>query len=139
MRSSANIVGSFLLILAVGTAGAGEGEGDVIRLGPARAREGPERSGPTGETAVRRGFDYAAFEARLESLWFQRKTLLASGRVEDSRAQLEQIRAFCAEEGIRRIEDLAGALESSVATIRRDLAALRAEGRTATTRGWRGG
>ena len=57
-----------------------------------------------------RGFDYEAFDARLESLWFQRKTLLASGRTEDARRQGELLLAFAREEGITRLERVAGAL-----------------------------
>jgi tetratricopeptide (TPR) repeat protein len=58
----------------------------------------------------RKGFDYASFEARLQSLWFQRKTFLANGRNDDATQQLEQIRSFCAEEGVGRLDELAGAL-----------------------------
>ncbi len=59
---------------------------------------------------TRRGFDYDSFEARLESLWFQRKTLLADGRHSDAAEQSRLIHAFCAEEGVRRLENLSGAL-----------------------------
>jgi tetratricopeptide (TPR) repeat protein len=99
-----------LTILASAAAGAAEGEDDVIRLAPRDEPVGGESSEQVEMTAPRRGFDSASFEARVESLWFQRKTLLASGRDQDSRAQLEQIRAFCEEEGIRRLEHLGGAL-----------------------------
>jgi tetratricopeptide (TPR) repeat protein len=85
----------------------------VIRLragsGPAPGEPQPSAALP-GEITARRGFDYDAFEGRLESLWFQRKALLADGRDADALRQAEQIRDFCAEEGIRRLEPLAGAL-----------------------------
>ena len=110
MRSPAKIAGALLLILAAGLAGAGEGDEDVIRLAPRAGQSGDGTAAHAEEAESRRGFDYAAFEARLESLWFQRKTLLANGRDADSREQLEQIRAFCAEEGIKRLDHLAGAL-----------------------------
>ncbi|HXV77508.1 MAG TPA: tetratricopeptide repeat protein [Candidatus Polarisedimenticolaceae bacterium] len=61
-------------------------------------------------TGPRRGFDYHAFETRLESLWFQRKTLVADGRVDDASEQSELIKAFCIEEGVHHLDDLAGAL-----------------------------
>jgi len=89
---------------------AAEGEDEIIRLAP-REGSGPSSGAARADaTGPRRGFDYSSFEARLESVWFQRKTLLANGRDEDSRAQLERIRAFCEEEGIKRLEHLAGAL-----------------------------
>jgi len=61
-----------------------------------------------GET--RRGFDHEAFEAQLEALWFQRKAYMADGREADAVEQSQAIRAFCTEEGVRRLENLAGAL-----------------------------
>jgi tetratricopeptide (TPR) repeat protein len=109
-----------LLLLATVLAAAGEGEGDVIRLTPSDETAASESANPIGMTESRRGFDYASFQARLESLWFQRKTLLANGRDADSRAQLEEIRAFCAEEGITRIEDLAGALIAEAHRFRKE-------------------
>ena len=56
--------------------------------------------------------DHQAFESRLEALWFQRKTLLADGRDADAEQQSELIQDFCGEEGIRRLENVAGALIS---------------------------
>lgn len=58
----------------------------------------------------RRGFDYEAFESRLQSHWFQRKAFLAEGRENDALRQSERIRAFCTEEGIGRLRGLADAL-----------------------------
>lgn len=120
MRVPARIVGTMLLILATAATLAGEGEGDVIRLVPSDPPPASERVDPMGMAESRRGFDYASFQARLESLWFQRKTLLANGRDADSRAQLEEIRAFCTEEGITRIEDLAGALIAEAHRFRKE-------------------
>jgi len=99
-------VGAWLLLAAGGFSPPLLGQ-DVIRL-TVPEREVASRGAQPREP--RRGFDYSTFEARLESLWFQRKTLLGNGREEDSRAQLEQLRLFCAEEGVRRLEHLAGAL-----------------------------
>lgn len=97
----------------------------VIRLGGTdggEARgEAPEQAASAAEVhigAARQGFDYSAFQARVESLWFERKTLLARGRDEDAQEQLERIRASCAEEGVRRLDHVAGAL---VAEARRDV------------------
>jgi tetratricopeptide (TPR) repeat protein len=118
LRASATILGSLLLVLSAAPV-AGGGDDDVIRLGPARGNPETAQS-PREETSARRAFDYAAFQARLESLWFQRKTLLASGRTEDSREQLEQIRAFCTEEGVKRIENLAGALVAEAYRFQRE-------------------
>lgn len=125
MRKLAHVVCWSLLLALVGSAQAvraEEPESGVIRLRPAAQDEdSPELGGEPAEEAfggVRRGFDYETFEARLESLWFQRKALLADGRDEDAAAQSELIRAFCAEEGIRRLDHLAGAL---VAEARRHL------------------
>lgn len=85
----------------------------VIRLRPSsptgdNSGEAPDSGETTAE--ARRGFDYEAFEARLESLWFQRKTLLTDGRYTDAAEQSELIRDFCAEEGVHRLENMAGAL-----------------------------
>jgi tetratricopeptide (TPR) repeat protein len=96
---------------------AAPGDG-VIRL---RAPAASPEPAPISETAPaaaplvdvsgpRRGFDYHAFEARLESLWFQRKTLLADGRRQDAVQQSQLMRAFCAEESVRRVEGLASTL-----------------------------
>ncbi len=87
----------------------------VIRLGP-RTTEQPATEPITGEESVvadgdnRRGFNYERFETRLESLWFQRKAFLADGADDNAAEQSELIQAFCREEGIRRLETVAGAL-----------------------------
>jgi len=87
------------------------GEADVIRLAPQPSKKSPGPSAARVEIGVPRGgFSYAAFQARVESLWFQRKTLMASGRDEDGTRKLEEIRSFCTEEGIKRLEHLSGAL-----------------------------
>ena len=86
-------------------------DGEVIRL-----RADPPSSAPSVEPeqvkveAPRRGFDYDAFETRLQSLWFQRKTFLADKRLEDAAEQLDKIRTFSNEEGVKRLEHMAGAL-----------------------------
>ncbi len=86
-------------------------DSDVIRLAPREsAATSREASGAEDAGPARRGFDYESFEARLDSLWFQRKALLADGREADAAEQSELIRAFCREEGVRRVEDMAGAL-----------------------------
>lgn len=84
----------------------------VIRLGGADRGEPVETASPqTGPGwGGRRGFDYDSFEFRFESSWFLRKALLADGRLDDAHRQSELIRSFCAEEGIRRLENPAGAL-----------------------------
>ena len=96
---------------------------EVIRLrAPAASPEpapAPQAAPPTTPlvdvAGPRRGFDYNAFEARLESLWFQRKTLLADGRHQDAAEQSQLMRAFCAEESVRRVEGLASALLAEAA------------------------
>ena len=84
----------------------------VIRLGSAERDARPESATPRTESGWggRRGFDYDSFEFRFESSWFLRKALLAEGRLDDAHRQSELIRSFCAEEGIRRLENPAGAL-----------------------------
>jgi tetratricopeptide (TPR) repeat protein len=91
----------------------------VIRLRPSQSSTAPDIPANTPEadpdpnedvTGPRRGFDYNAFEARLESLWFQRKTLLADGRHTDAVEQSRLIRSFCLEEGVGRVDNLAAAL-----------------------------
>jgi len=88
-------------------------ESGVIRLTPrgAGAAPTPQRESASGEFGqTRRGFDYAGFESRLESLWLQRKTLLGDGRQSDAENQDQLIRSFCVEEGVGRLENLASAL-----------------------------
>ena len=58
----------------------------------------------------RRGFDYEAFDARLETLWFARKAHLAAGRDEEVKRQSDLLLAFAREEGVKRLESVAGAL-----------------------------
>jgi tetratricopeptide (TPR) repeat protein len=92
-----------------------DSDSGVIRLRPTgeSTEESPEISGQKEEDVLaepRRGFNYESFVARLESLWFQRKTLLADGRDGDAAQQSQLIRAFCAEEGVRRLDHLSGAL-----------------------------
>ena len=106
------VCGMLAVAIAAGGVVCAQVDDETIRLG--------QRGGETGETdpttadveivEPKTGFDYAAFEARLESLWFQRKTLLGKGRHEDATEQLEKIRAFCAHEGVKRLEHFSGAL-----------------------------
>jgi tetratricopeptide (TPR) repeat protein len=101
---------ALLALLSPGGPAAASAEEGVIRLAPERPTAGDDDEATNGLGPSRQGFDYDAFVSRLESLWFQRKTMLASGREEDARAQLDQIRAFCAAEGVKRLEHFAGAL-----------------------------
>jgi tetratricopeptide (TPR) repeat protein len=84
----------------------------VIRLGGSDRGEREEAAPPMTDAGWggRRGFDYDSFEFRLESSWFLRKALLDDGRLDDAHRQSELIRSFCAEEGVRRLENPAGAL-----------------------------
>ena len=98
-------------LVAVPTDAPAQVDNGVIRL--AAPSEPVEDALPEEEVEItepREGFDYGSFESRLESLWFQRKTFLADGRVEDANLQLERIRSFTGEEGVHRLEHLAGAL-----------------------------
>jgi len=110
------LVGALHLPIRAGT------DEEIIRLRPPATQSAPDpaleppvSSAPLVDVAgPRRGFDYHAFEARLESLWFQRKTLLADGRRQDAAEQSQLMRSFCAEEGVRRVEGLASALLSEI-------------------------
>lgn len=83
----------------------------VIRLGASKGEEQtPDSAGAAGLEGMRRGFDYQAFTARLEALWFQRKSFLADRRRDDAARQGQLIRAYCEEEGVKRLKPLAGAL-----------------------------
>jgi len=82
----------------------------VIRLGAPSPSEAGVEEGAPATAEGRRGFDYEAFDARLEGLWFQRKALVSEGRDEDAERQSQLIRSFCSEEGVRRLEGPAGAL-----------------------------
>ncbi|ANM28842.1 hypothetical protein ABI59_03310 [Acidobacteria bacterium Mor1] len=94
-----------------------EADSGVIRLGGKRTAdpEPVEQQSSDSEQhfgGARRGFDYDAFRARLETYWFQRKAFLAHGRDGDADRQAELIRAFCLEEGVSRLEGLSSALIS---------------------------
>jgi len=89
----------------------------VAEQGKIRLRQAPKATQAEVETvpeapaeSSRRGFDYEAFESRLQSHWFQRKAFLAEGRENDALRQSERISAFCTEEGIGRLRGLADAL-----------------------------
>jgi Tfp pilus assembly protein PilF len=119
MRSLAlSCLALVLLLGAAGPAPRAQVDSDVIRLGgsappPAETPE-PEipaaADPPPFDGAARRGFDYQAFESRLETLWFQRKAFLADGRINDARRQSDLLRSFTVEEGVHRLESMAGAL-----------------------------
>ncbi len=121
MRRTITILGILGVALVAGSSPATI-DREVIRLRPAGVAA-QEQPAPSAQETVRigaprRGFDYAAFQTQLESEWFQRKALLASGRAGDALEQLERIRSSCAEEGIGRLEHVAGALVSEA---RRDM------------------
>ena len=104
--------------LAASSAHPQEVDNGVIRLAPPQPPEQQQQpetpvATDTAEFSLgeaRRGFDYEAFQARLEALWFQRKAFLAAGREDDAARQTGLIRSFCAQEGVRRLDGLAGAL-----------------------------
>ena len=81
----------------------------VIRLGGESSQAGSDPTVVPGLEG-RRGFDYNSFEQRLESLWFQRKAFLAAGRERDAAKQSRQLEAFCAEEDVSGLSNLASAL-----------------------------
>jgi tetratricopeptide (TPR) repeat protein len=85
-------------------------QSEPIRLNVPDPVESTEETGPVFGEDGRRGFDYEAFDARLESLWFARKAHLAAGRDEEARRQGDLLLAFAREEGVRRLENVAGAL-----------------------------
>jgi len=124
LRAASIIAGILLVAFGAGVSPATIDTG-VIRLPskppPSENPTQPADAAGSQEVRIgepRSGFDYGAFQARLESLWFQRKTLLSSGRSDDAREQLERIRSSCAEEGIKRLDHVAGALVSEA---RRDV------------------
>jgi hypothetical protein len=122
LRIHGPIVPALVLCAGIGALAAGSplaASDDVIRLRPG-SRSGAAGAGAAEAEPVRRGFDYEAFEARLESLWFQRKAFLADGRVEDAAQQAERIRTFCQEEGVGRLGFLAGALVAEAARYRKE-------------------
>ena len=92
----------------------------MIRLGgaatePEETPEVVEHDNPGLEGEARRGFDYERFQTRLESQWFQRKAFLADGADEKAAEQAQLIQDFCREEGVRRLEPMAGALLAETA------------------------
>ncbi len=114
------VITTIVLLAATAAMVPGLRADEVIRLAPRQSR--PESAKPVERVEIgepRRGFDYEVFESHLESLWFQRKTFLANRRLDDANRQLERIRTFCAEEGIRGLTVLSGAL---IAESKRSLA-----------------
>ncbi len=111
-------LGVAILVAVAGVPALAQIDSGVIRLAPRGSAAEPEPEQPTGAQSLdgpRRGCDYRAFEARLETLWFQRKAYLADGRDADAQRQSELIRSFCAEEGVGRLEGLSGALLAEAA------------------------
>ncbi|MBD3866702.1 MAG: tetratricopeptide repeat protein [Acidobacteria bacterium] len=95
--------------LAVSFAVAEQGKIRLRQSAPeVRSEAEPAPRGPSDSSLS--GFDYEAFENRLQSHWFQRKAFLAEGRENDALRQSERIQAFCTEEGIGRLRGLADAL-----------------------------
>ncbi len=102
-----------LLAWAVPSVARGALDTGVIRLAQPSPAEDPDATATSEvepRTDARHGFDVEAFDSRFESLWFQRKAYLASGRNDDAARQSDLIRDFVAEEGVRRLEVPAGAL-----------------------------
>ncbi len=102
--------------LAGGPAPAADVDRGVIRLEAASSDRAAEGGSALGDAP--RAFDFDSFQARLEGLWFERKALLAEGREADAARQADLMRAFCAEEGVQRVQTFASAL---IAEARRDL------------------
>ena len=96
--------------------GAEEVDRGVIRLASPSATANAETNADpldpkeTLGNGERRGFDYVAFGARFESLWFHRKAYLTEGRPDEALRQSELIRSFVIEEGVRRLDTPAAAL-----------------------------
>jgi tetratricopeptide (TPR) repeat protein len=112
--SSGTASAAFLIAaLAFTTAAAGDVERGVIRLAapaaPAEPEDGSAEADPLSD--ARTGFDVNAFDARLEGLWFQRKAYQRENRAADVERQAGLIRDFVGEEGVRRLEAPAGALQ----------------------------
>jgi len=110
------LVGLLLLLGLALTPTTAQVDTGVIRLGGGSGEQEPSgdpESGPAtveeGSLGGHRAFDHDAFQQRLESSWFRRRALLAEGRADDAQRQGELIRNFCAEEGVERLEPLAGA------------------------------
>ncbi len=111
-RRSVGAAGLVAVLAATLPSSLGQSQEPIrLRQSPAVTETRAEERDPLAVVGgPRRGFDYEAFEARLESLWFQRKALLAEGRDPDAAQQGRMIRSFCAEEGVRKLEPLAAAL-----------------------------
>lgn len=109
--------------LATPRPSAAAADSGVIRLPEPRPR-GVDM--PPSDRAIdplregRRGFDVEAFDGRLDGLWFQRKIYAREGRIDDAARQAKMIRAFVAEEGVRRLEVPAGALVLEAETYLRE-------------------
>lgn len=115
MRVSSGTAGAALLIavLIFSASAAGGVERGVIRLAaPAAPPEPEDGSADTDALSdARTGFDANAFDARLEGLWFQRKAYQRENRAADVERQAGLIRDFVGEEGVRRLDAPAGALQ----------------------------
>jgi tetratricopeptide (TPR) repeat protein len=114
-RSERAIAAGVVALLAWAAPPVARGDVDtgVIRLAqpsPAPDEDAPTTAAIQPRADARHGFDVEAFDSRFESLWFQRKAYLASGRDEDVARQSDLIRDFVAEEEVRRLDVPAGAL-----------------------------
>ncbi len=58
----------------------------------------------------RKELDFSVFESRMTGLWFKRKALLHANRTQDADEQMEEMKAFCQQEGIKAIPFIARSL-----------------------------
>ncbi len=58
----------------------------------------------------RKDSDFNIFESRMTALWFKRKALLYANRTQDAEKQMDEMKAFCQQEGIKAIPFIARAL-----------------------------
>ncbi len=84
----------------------GKDQPEIIKIAPSQIKESHTAQLPEDP----KGFDFDAFESRVQLLWFKRKTFLNSSNIEEAERQMEMLKSFCQQEGVRRLPTLARAL-----------------------------
>jgi tetratricopeptide (TPR) repeat protein len=119
LKSRARLAVAWLCLFVAGAAHA-QDPGTTDRQNISLRRSAPVAAETTEEpfSEAPRGFEFSGFEARLESLWFQRKVLLADvGREADAARMAEKISALCSAEGVTRLDTLSVALVVEAQTL----------------------
>jgi len=84
-------------------------EPEVIKL-PQNLTPATQAEEQINMPPAQKSSDFENFESRMTALWFKRKAYLQGNRLQDAEKQMELLKSFCQEEGIKAIPFIARAL-----------------------------